>query len=98
MNVNHVRSFVVENPSEGYRRHDIALAVQIAKVVDAFSYRETPHRHRTMVILLVSNPWSRDGRVHSIELLLPREGLDVHLGPTDRIGMKRERHVKHFHH
>src|SRR5438093_13448973 len=50
-----------------------------------------------MVVPLVLDAGSRDKHVQPLELLLPRERLDVYFGSPDRIGMKRERHVKHFH-
>src|SRR5579863_10240423 len=77
--------------------HRVALSVELSDLPDGFRYWRSKDFETAMRILFLALTRSRDNRLNSLTVLRLGQRFQVHLGPTDRIGMERERNMQDFH-
>ena len=97
MQVRDIGFFLAQKASKRGSRLRITFAVQLANIVDLISHLEAEDAKTVASVRAVRRTWCSDDGLYSMQLLLPRQGLDVHFRSSDGIGMERERHVNDLH-
>jgi hypothetical protein len=97
MEVQHVSTFLIQNPAELPRSLDISFTIQVVQIVNSLCYGETTNAQAVMHVCLITLTGCRNEDLDTLRLQVAGHGFYIDFRATYRVRVKTEGNVNDFH-